>query len=78
MLSENDIQVGKTYRAKKPTRYFYFSVGEVFNDRTVLWISPDRTKVQYDGPAVKMGRHYPTVPMDKFVKWAGQQIQLAE
>lgn len=49
-----ELQRGRTYRGKKPA--CVRSCGLV-NDRTVIYISVD--EVQYDGPSVAPGRHYP-------------------
>lgn len=64
-----EIEVGRVYRAKKPREV----VGLV-NDRAVLWINGLRSVVQYDGPAVANGRHYPKVSMEAFLAWAGEDI----
>lgn len=69
-LKPEDIQAGRFYRAKKPRR----CVDGGFNDRKVLWISRDRTRVQYDSYTVADGRHYPTVEMEKFWAWVGKEI----
>ena len=61
------IQVGRVYRAKKPSNN-----GGLFNDRVVLWTNGEF--VQYDGPAVGWGRHYPKVSMEKFLAWAGRDV----
>lgn len=39
--------------------------------RDIIWISPDGTRIQYDGPAVAIGRRYPTVTTQAFARWAG-------
>lgn len=70
MLSVDNIQVGKTYRAKRPLKQW----GEVVNDREVLYISPNREFVQYDSRTVANGRHYPKVTMERFLKWAASEI----
>jgi hypothetical protein len=62
-----DIRVGRIYRAKKPAN----SQG-LFNDRQVLYVSEN--SVQYDGPAVGFGRHFPTVPRAQFEAWAGEDV----
>lgn len=62
-----EIQKGRVYRAKKPG-----NTGGYYNDRQVLYIGIDT--VQYDGPAVGMGRHYPTVSMEKFKAWAAEDV----
>lgn len=65
------IERGRTYRAKKPSR-----AGGVFvplvNDRTV--ISTNGNVVQYDSPSVARGRHYPTVTIEKFRRWAARDV----
>jgi hypothetical protein len=62
-----DIQRGRIYRAKKPAN----SRG-LFNDRQVLYVTEQ--VVQYDGPAVGFGRHYPTVTREQFEAWAGEDV----
>lgn len=70
MLEAKDIRLNCTYRAKRPKKAF----GEVVNDRIVLYISPSLDRVQYDSDSIAMGRHYPTVPMEKFLKWASHEV----
>jgi hypothetical protein len=62
-----DITRGRIYRAKKPA-----NSGGLFNDRQVLYVTD--TSVQYDGPAVGFGRHYPTVSREVFEAWAGEDV----
>ena len=62
-----DIKEGRTYRAKKPANCKGF-----FNDRTVIYVG--HFDVQYDGPAVSNGSHYPSVTKEKFLKWAGRDV----
>jgi hypothetical protein len=71
-LRPQDIQVGRCYEAKRPRRVGLFS--SVWNDRAVLWVSPFGTQVQYDSPTVSLGRHYPRVSMEQFLKWAGRDV----
>lgn len=66
-MSDIELKVGRTYRAKKPRE----SHGLV-NDRTVLYIGANY--VQYDGPAVAHGRHYPKVLTSDFLKWADRDV----
>jgi len=73
-LTEFKIEVGKYYRAKKPLK----CADGGFNDRYILWVSLDGTKVQYNSYTVADGRHYPTVPIEKFLKWAGKEITKEE
>ncbi len=60
--------VGRTYRAKKPA-----CAQGLVNDRTIKWMS-SYGDVQYDGPAVAHGRHYPKVTKDAFLKWADRDV----
>lgn len=62
-MSDIELKVGRTYRAKKPAN----SYGLV-NDRTLLFVGLEQ--VQYDGPAVANGRHYPRASREDFIKWA--------
>ena len=70
-LKQEDIAVGKWYRAKNFRAGIF---GNVNNDRVVLWISPDRAEVQYDSDTVKMGQRRPVVSMEKFLKWAKEEV----
>lgn len=70
-LTDEDLQVGKTYRARKPRKAGTF--GNVYNDRTIIW--RDKTLVQYDGPAVPDGRHYPKISIEAFLAWADREVQ---
>ena len=65
--------VGKTYRAKKPLRRYSLLLGHHYNDRTIIWMGGGR--VQYDGPAVAVGRHYPSVTEAEFLAWAGEVME---
>ena len=69
-IEAKDLKAGSYYRAKKPRKMFDGG----FNDRRILWINPDGDKVQYDSPTVRDGRHYPTVSIEKFLKWVGKEI----
>ncbi len=71
-ITEAAIQVGRTYRAVKPASTGMFSA--LFNDRTIIWISSDRAFVQYDGPGVPDGRHYPKAKMEEFCRWALRDV----
>ena len=59
---------GRTYRAKKPA-----NSGGLVNDRTIIFIGHFGS-IQYDGPAVGHGRHYPTVEPEAFRKWADRDV----
>lgn len=65
------IEVGRTYRAKKP-RVSGGVFSPLVNDRTVLWIGI--SDLQYDGPAVARGRSYPRISIEKFIAWAGRDV----
>lgn len=71
-LKQEDITVGKWYRGKNFKEGIF---GNTNNDRVVLWISPDRTEVQYDSDTVKPGQRRPTVTMEKFLRWAKEELQ---
>lgn len=65
------IEIGRTYRAKKPRRAGG-SFGPLVNDRTVIF--SNGIVVQYNGPAVATGRHYPIVTVEKFIEWAARNV----
>ena len=69
------LQVGKTYRGKRPRRGLdYSTFKEVVDDRKVIWMSEDQQKIQYDSCMVKDGRDYPTTTGEKFLKWAKEEV----
>lgn len=68
-MSQIELKVGRTYRAKKPA-----NANGLYNDRTIVWMSPPIGLVQYDGPAVAMGRLLPKVDAEKFLAWAGRDV----
>jgi len=68
-LTESDIVVGGTYRAKRFRELFGCT-----NDRYILWISEDRALVQYDSDTVRNGRHYPKTTMSAFLNWARERV----
>ena len=70
MIQPSSLVLGKTYRALRPARVGY--LGE-WNDRTIIHLTG--ISVQYDGPAVRIGRRYPTISRDKFCKWAAGVIE---
>lgn len=69
MLTESDLKVGCTYRAKRPRKNL---LGE-FDDRTILYVGMNN--VQYDSITVGLGRHYPQVSKEKFLRWAKEEIK---
>lgn len=66
-LTREDLKVGQVYEAKKPRR-----VGMYVNDRQIIWIG--MFEVQYDGPAVANGRHYPRITIEVFIAWAARNV----
>jgi hypothetical protein len=56
-----EIEVGKWYKAKNKNRPARF----------VLYISPDRGRVQIDGDEVRSGSKYPFKTMESFLGWCG-------
>ncbi len=70
-LTAQNILPGKTYRGNLLRRKR--AGNGAWDDREVLWVSPDRDRVQYDSPSVSLGRLLPTVSMDKFLRWVGEE-----
>lgn len=64
--------VGATYRAK-PVNLMSYERADI-HDRTILWISEDGNRIQYDAPTVKWGKNYQTVTREAFLKWAGHRL----
>lgn len=62
-----------TYEAKRPARTGLIS-DPLINDRMIVWISHDGGTVQYDGPAVKIGRRLPKVSAEAFRAWAARDV----
>jgi hypothetical protein len=54
---------------KKPS-----NVNGFVNDRSILYVNEISGIIQYDGPAVANGRHYPKVTIEVFDKWAGREV----
>ena len=71
-LTAADIKVGRCYSAKRPQEYGLFP--RLLGDRQVKWINQATGDVQYDSPSVKSGRRFPTVTMEKFLKWAKADV----
>ena len=63
-----EIQKGRVYRAKKKPK----NTRGYFDDRHVLYVG-DRT-VQYDSPSVGMNSPYPSVSLEKFKAWVGEDV----
>lgn len=70
VLTAEDIQVGATYRGR---RFQQFMLSN--NDRQVMWISSDRSEVQYDSATVALGRKLPRTTMEKFLRWAKHAVK---
>lgn len=68
-LESKNLTVGRFYRAKKPAPSGF---PPLTNDRQIKYIGGD--KVQYDGPAVANGRHYPMTTIAAFLKWADRDV----
>jgi hypothetical protein len=69
-MTADDIQIGKTYRAKR----FRKSIFGFNNDRRILWISENRTMIQYDSDTVADGRLFPIISMEQFLKWVKCEV----
>lgn len=63
-----ELKVGRCYRAKKPAQAGWGKV----NDRQIRYIGA--YELQYDGPAVKDGAHYPRISIEKFREWADRDV----
>lgn len=68
---ELELKVGRTYRAKRPAAAGDY-LSPLVNDRTIVWLG--MLEVQYDGPSVGFGRHYPKVSIEAFLKWAARDV----
>lgn len=66
-----ELKEGRTYRGKRPKPVRCGSV-QLVNDRTIIWLGV--LDVQYDGPAVATGRHYPRTTRERFLAWADKDI----
>ena len=63
MVAKEDLKVGSTYRAKRYREVLGFN-----NDRTIVWMGA--TELQYNSATVKIGRRYPIIDIEKFLRWA--------
>lgn len=70
------IQQGRVYRAITPRSCgaTLHNQGGWVNDRVVLRVNLVGGDVQYDGPAVANGRHYPKCTLQSFKDWAGSDV----
>ena len=73
-LTREDLIIGHTYSAKRQTAGRFYP--KLINDRQIQHIGYDYNGeyVQYDSPAVKPGANYPKIPVEKFLKWAKEDI----
>ncbi|WP_199721086.1 hypothetical protein [Neisseria weixii] len=67
-----EIKQGRIYSAKNPRIITLPAEGRFWNDRQVIYC--DGITVQYDSPAVKPGQNYPKMPIEKFEKWAKEDV----
>ena len=71
MSAAVELRLGHTYRAKRPAPAGSTLTPQV-NDRTIVWLGV--LELQYDGPSVANGRHYPRVSREAFTKWAARDV----
>jgi len=70
-----EIVVGATYRGKYPRKLFHLlSTEDVYNDRTVVWMSPNGARLCYDGPGVRVGKRRPITSTEQFRAWAERRV----
>lgn len=72
LMTAAEIKRGHVYRAKHPRKRYTLGLGDHFTDREVVYV--DERRVQYDGPHIKLGQHFPTVSMDEFLAWVGKDV----
>jgi hypothetical protein len=65
------IKIGRAYRCASPR--IVPETGQV-NDRIVIRVNLKGGCVQYDGPAVRPGRKYPTCTLKAFQSWAHADV----
>ena len=68
-----ELKVGRVYRAKRP-KIIHRLDGSYVNDRQILYISPFGETVQYDSPSVNFASRYPMISIEKFLKWAAEDV----
>lgn len=71
---ENTLEIkrGRVYSAKSPRVINLPGEGRFWNDRQVIYC--DGITVQYDSLEVKPGQNYPKMPIEKFKRWAKEEI----
>ncbi len=69
-MKPENIKVDKLYRGHRRRKLWN---GE-YDDRVIVWVSSDMSMVQYDSYSVGVGRYYPETTMEKFLKWAKEEV----
>jgi len=69
MVKKEDLKRGRVFCAKRPQK---IGIMGYLNDRHILHVG--EFTVQYDSPTVRMGRRYPRVEIEKFLKWADKDV----
>lgn len=72
-LTEAALKQGETYRAKRYKEFFGSN-----NDRTIIHINRDKKLLQYDSDTVKIGRNFPTVTFEQFLRWANDIVCIGD
>jgi hypothetical protein len=67
-MNKEDLKLGRTYRGKHPAKNL---LGD-YNDRTIIYLG--NYQVQYDSISVRDNCHYPTITIEKFLKWADREV----
>lgn len=67
------IKAGKTYRGKMPT--LLSSIG-TFNDRTIVWVSADNTKIKFISAELKLGEVSKAMDIRVFAHWAKMEVAM--
>ena len=68
-LTKNDLIVGRIYSAKRKLPCCF---PPLLNDRQIIWMNGDSLK--YDSPTVGFCKHYPLITVEKFLKWAKEDV----
>jgi len=69
-LSLEDIHIGKAYRGKKSRK---IKGTDIYDDRMVIWISKDKSRIQYSNVS-GFDKHYPSTSTDKFLRWVKKEL----
>lgn len=70
-LRSEDVRVGRLYRGRRPHQNPFT---QEWDDRIVLHVDRLGVNVQYDSTSVRNGRRYPSVAMEKFLRWASHEV----